>query len=65
MITISDSSEAVFNPADLKNALFTDGQPNGSSYVCSQSLFACDLMFNADPSVTNSVLSLMISNSNF
>ena len=37
----------------LKAALFPGGVANpSSSYVCSQSIFKCDLLFNADPSVT-------------
>ncbi|CAL1153610.1 unnamed protein product [Cladocopium goreaui] len=36
----------------LKAALFPGGVANpSSSYVCSQSIFKCDLLFNADPSV--------------
>ena len=47
------SSEAVFDVNALKDALFPGGTADPSaSYVCSQSIFKCDLLFNADPSAT-------------
>ena len=42
--------EAVFDAAAMKSALAESGR-----YQCSQSLFKCDLLFNPDPSVNNSV----------
>ena len=49
--------EAVFDVNALKDALFPGGSADPSaSYVCSQSLFKCDLLFNADPSATISTL---------
>ena len=50
-------TEAPFDVNAMKSALFPNGTADqNASYVCSQSIFQCDVLFNADPSVYNSDL---------
>ena len=50
IIIILFLAKATFDVAALKAALFPNGVPDpNASYVCSQNVFKCDLLFNPDP----------------
>ena len=47
---VASIPEAVFDASKCKDTLFSGKDDGATAYKCSQSLFKCDMLFNADPS---------------
>ena len=58
------ASKAAFDQRQCQVSLF-GGDGGSGSYMCSQSLFVLDVLFNPDPSVTPSELNLIVKVQNF